>query len=75
MIEARLDRWVKEWGKRSAELDAGTDTNMIQNMVEVNLIESLAVGKAWKLSEEKIKMLRQGCVTRLCREHYQSNRA
>jgi len=72
LIEARLNRWVREWGKRSAELDAaGKDTNMTQSMVEVNLIESLAVGKGWKLPEEKIKMLKQGCVTRLCREHYQ----
>ncbi len=47
LIEARLDRWVKEWGKRVAELDAaGTDPNIIQSMVEVNLIESLALGKA-----------------------------
>lgn len=72
LIEARLDRWVKEWGKRGAELDAaGTDLNIIQSMVEVNLIESLALGKAWKLPEEKIKQLKQGCVTRVCREHYQ----
>ena len=72
MIEARLDRWVKEWGKRSAELDdAGTDANMIQRMVEVNLIESLALGKAWKVPEEKIKQLKQGCITRACREHFQ----
>src|SRR5215471_5908599 len=42
LIEARLDRWVKEWGKRSAELDAaGTHMNVTQRMVEVNLIVSL----------------------------------
>ncbi len=72
LIEARLGRWVKEWGKRGAELDAaGTDTNIIQSMVEVNLIESLLLGKAWKLPEEEIKQLKQGCVTRACREHFQ----
>jgi hypothetical protein len=72
LIEARLDRWVKEWGKRGAELDAaGTDPNIIQSMVQVNLIESLALGKAWKLPEEKIKQLKLGCVTQVCREHYQ----
>jgi len=72
LIEARLDRWVKEWGKRSAELDAAaTDTNIVQSMVEVNLIVSLELGKAWKLPEEKIKQLKQGCITRACREHFQ----
>jgi hypothetical protein len=72
LIEARLDRWVKEWGKRGAELDADrTDPNIIQSMVEVNLLVSLEMGKAWKLPEEKIKQLKQGCITRACREHFQ----
>ena len=72
LIEARLARWVKEWGKRVAELDAAsTDTNTLQSMVEVNLIESLLLGKAWKLPEEKIKQLKQSCVSRACREHFQ----
>jgi hypothetical protein len=72
LIEARLDRWMKEWGKRGAELDvASTDTNSVQRMVEINLIEALLLGKAWRLSEEKIKELKQSCVTRACREHFQ----
>jgi hypothetical protein len=72
LIEARLDRWMKEWGKRGAELDvASTDTNSVQRMVEINLIEALLLGKAWRLSEEKIKELKQSCITRACREHFQ----
>src|SRR5262249_31924048 len=61
LIEARLDRWVEEWGGRGAELDAaGDDAKMvIQRMAQVNLIQALLNGRAWKLSEEKIKQLKQ----------------
>jgi len=59
LIEARLDRWVKEWRGRGPELDAaGDDTKaVIQRMAQVNLIQALMMGKAWKLSEEKINQL------------------
>src|SRR5262245_213672 len=72
LIEARLDRWVKEWGRRAAELDAaGDDTKTnIQRMTQVNLIQALMMGKAWKLSEEKINQLKQSCVTQACRQHF-----
>ncbi len=74
LIEARLERWLKEWGKRGAELDAGgRDTNSVsQAMVQVNLIMALHQGKAWKIPEEKIEKLKQGCVTSVCRQHYPS---
>jgi hypothetical protein len=72
LIEARLDRWVKEWKARGAELDAaGDDTKaVIQRMTQVNLIMALMMGKAWKLPEDKIKQLKQGCVTKACRQHF-----
>jgi hypothetical protein len=72
LIEARLDRWVKEWNGRSAELDAAGDDNKLafQRMVQVNLITALMMGKAWKLSEEKINQMKQSCVTKACRQHF-----
>lgn len=75
-IEVRLDRWVKEWSRRGAELDAsGTDTKaVLQSMVQVNLIQALLQGKAWKLPEEKINQLRQSCVTEACRRHFRTHR-
>src|SRR5262245_19955764 len=50
---------------------AGDDTKTnIQRMTQVNLIEALMVGKAWKLSEEKINQLKQSCVTQACRQRF-----
>ncbi len=74
LIEARLDRWMKEWGRRGAELDAaGDDTKAVhQRMAQVNLIQALLIGKAWKLPEEKIKQLKQSCVTKACQQHFPS---
>lgn len=72
LIEARLDRWVKEWKARGAELDAAGDDPkaVIQRMTQVNLIQALMMGKAWKLPEEKIKQLKQSCVTKACRQNF-----
>lgn len=72
LIEARLDRWVKEWKPRGAELDAAGDDHkaVIQRMAQVNLIIALMTGKAWKLPEEKIKQLQQSCVTKACRQQF-----
>jgi hypothetical protein len=72
LIEARLDRWLKEWKPRGAELDAAGDDPKaaVQRMMQVNLITALMMGKAWKLPEEKIKQLEQGCVTKTCRQYF-----
>jgi hypothetical protein len=72
LIEARLDRWVKEWKARGAELDAADQDQKVpmQSMTQVNLIIALMNGKAWKLSEEKIKQLKQSCVTKTCRQQF-----
>jgi hypothetical protein len=72
LIEARLNRWIKEWGGRAAELDAAGDDPkaVLQRMAQVNLIEALLTGKAWKLPEEKVKRLKQSCVTKACRQRY-----
>src|SRR5262249_55006204 len=72
LIGARLDRWVREWRARGPELDAAGDDNKaaIQRMAQVNLIQALLLGKAWKLSEEKINQLKQSCVTKACRQHF-----
>ena len=72
LIEARLDRWVKEWNGRGAELDAAGDDNKLafQRMAQVDLITALMTGKSWKLSEEKINQLKQSCVTKDCRQRF-----
>jgi hypothetical protein len=68
VIEARLERWRKEWGNRAEE----ADTNL-QGIVERELIMALISGKAaWKLSPERVKELRQSCITRLCRQNFRT---
>ena len=73
LIEARLERWRKEWGARGAELDAAGEDPQAgsQRMAQVNMIEALLLGKSWKLSEQEAERLKRGCATRQCREHFQ----
>lgn len=66
VIEARLERWLKEWRHRPAEADAN-----LQGMVERELITALGHAKSWKLAPEHIKELQRNCVTKLCRQNFQ----
>lgn len=65
VLEARLERWRKEWASRSAE----AETNL-QGTVERELVYGLIHAKAWKLSPERIKELQQGCITKLCSQNF-----
>lgn len=67
IIEARLERWSKDWRDRSAEAEAN-----LQFTVERELIMALTHAKSWKVSDERYKELRQGCVTKGCRETFGS---
>jgi hypothetical protein len=66
VIEARLERWLKEWRHRPAEADANS-----QGMAERELIMALGSAKSWKLSPERVKELQQACVTKICRQNFQ----
>ena len=67
LLEARLERWRKEWAVRAAELDA--PEGVVQRMVEVNIVSSLLHGKAWKLPKEKAAALTRACVKQDCRRY------
>lgn len=71
LVEARLERWLKEWGGRTAELDGADQKFSAQSMAQVNLMWALLNGKAWKLPEEKARRFKEGCVTHLCRQNFQ----
>jgi hypothetical protein len=71
LVEARLERWLKEWGGRTAELDGTDKKSVIQSMAQVNLMWALLNGQSWKLPEEKARRLKETCVTRLCRQNFQ----
>jgi hypothetical protein len=72
LIEARLDRWLKEWSGRAAELDAqdAGDKIKYQAILQTSLIESLLNAKSWKLSEAEIRRLKQSCLTEACRRRF-----
>jgi hypothetical protein len=65
IIEARLERWLKEWRHRPAEADANS-----QGMAETELIIALGNAKSWKLPPEQVQKLQQACVTKRCRQNF-----
>lgn len=65
VIEARLERWRKEWGSRAAEAQANQ-----QGAAEREMVEALMRARSWKASPEQVKELEQGCVTDLCRQNF-----
>ena len=65
VLEARLERWRKEWANRSVE----AETNL-QGTVERELVYGLIHAKSWKLSPERVKELQQSCITKYCRQSF-----
>ena len=65
VLEARLERWRKEWANRIAE----AETNL-QGTVERELVYGLMHAKSWKLSPERIKELQQNCLTKHCQQNF-----
>ena len=65
VIEARLDRWLKEWSNRAAEAESN-----LQATAERELVQALMRAKSWKASPDRLRQLQQGCVTRLCRQNF-----
>ena len=66
VLEARLKRWREEWGNR-----IGQDEAEVQGQVERELIYALIHSKKWKLSDERVKELKQSCLTKMCKETHQ----
>jgi hypothetical protein len=66
VLQARLERWRKEWGDRISEADAN-----LQGMIEREVVYALVHGKSWKLSLERVKELQQSCVSKFCRQSNQ----
>jgi len=71
-IQARLDRWLKEWKSRAAEIDAAADDDKIKHQayLQMSLIESLTTAKSWKLTETETEKLKQNCASRMCRQRF-----
>lgn len=72
LIQARYNRWLKEWSGRGAEPDAEeTDAKInYQAMFQINMIEALIRAEAWKLPDAEIERLKQSCITEKCRQHF-----
>lgn len=65
VLEARLERWQKEWAHRPDEADANG-----QGPLERELIMALVRAKSWKLSPERVQALQQACITKVCRQNF-----
>jgi hypothetical protein len=59
-----LKRWREEWGDRVAQADSQQ-----QGQIERELVLALTGGKAWKLSDERVRELKLSCVTELCKQN------
>jgi len=65
VLEARLERWRKEWANRSVE----AETNL-QGTIERELVYGLIHAKSWKQPPERVKELQQSCITKYCRQNF-----
>jgi hypothetical protein len=63
ILEAHLRSWQERWRDRVAEADAQQ-----QGQLECALIFALIHGKSWKLSAERVRELKMGCLTELCKQ-------
>ena len=66
VLEARLERWHKDWADRVTEADENQ-----QGRIETELIYALLHGKSWQLTEERKKKVQQSCVTKYCKQSNQ----
>jgi hypothetical protein len=65
VLEARLERWRKEWGARQLEADANQ-----QGRIESELVSGLNRAKDGTIPRERIKELQQSCITKICKQQF-----
>jgi hypothetical protein len=65
ILEARLERWRKEWGARQLE----ADTNQ-QGRIEVELVLGLNRAKDGPIAPERVKELQQSCISKMCKQQF-----
>ena len=65
VLEARLERWRKEWGPRQLEADANQ-----QGRIEAELLSALNRAKDGTISRERVKELQQSCITKICKQQF-----
>jgi len=65
ILEARLERWRKEWGARQLEADANQ-----QGRIESELVSGVNRAKDGTIPRERIKELQQSCITKICKQQF-----
>jgi hypothetical protein len=65
ILEARLERWRKDWGSRQPE----ADTNQ-QGQIERELVTGLNRAKDGTIPRERVKELQQSCITKMCKQQF-----
>ena len=67
VLEARLERWRKEWSARQLEADSNQ-----QGRIESELVSGLNRAKDGRIPPERWKELQQRCITQICKQQFPS---
>ena len=67
ILEARLERWRKEWTTRQLEADSNQ-----QGRIEAELLSGLNRRKDGTIPPERVKELQQSCITKICKQQFPS---
>jgi hypothetical protein len=69
ILEARLERWRREWSGKPLEADANQ-----QGRIESELVSALNSAKDGRIAPERVKELQQSCVTKICKQRFPTPR-
>ena len=64
ILRQRLDRWRTQW--------SGKDVPEAEGKLESELVQAVIEGKEWKLAETPAGMLRESCLSSICRSRFQA---
>ena len=65
ILRQRLDRWRTQW--------SGKDIPEAEGKLESELVQAVIEGKEWKLAETPASVLRESCLSSICRSRFQAS--
>jgi hypothetical protein len=64
ILRQRLDRWRTQW--------SGKDIPGAEGKLESELVQAVIEGKEWKMAEAPASVLRESCLSSVCRSRFQA---
>jgi hypothetical protein len=64
ILRQRLDRWRTQW--------SGKEIPQAEGKLEGELVQALIEGKEWKLAETPASVLRESCLSSICRSRFEA---